>query len=61
MEIHEIDNMSVKQTNIIYDCLKSERLGIPNKLFIDGYHYCFKNLLKKINFLIDIEVVIVMF
>ena len=50
MEIQELDNMSVSQTSTIYDCLKSERLGIPNRLFIDGYRYSFKDVLKNNRF-----------
>ena len=51
MEIQELDSMSVvSQTSTLFDCLKSERLGIPNRLLIDGYRYSFKDVLKNNRF-----------
>lgn len=29
-----------------FDQFKSERLGVPNKLIIDGFLYCFKDSLR---------------
>ena len=51
MEIQELDSMSVvSQTSTLFDCLKSERLGIPNRLLIEGYSYSFKDVLKNNRF-----------
>ena len=51
MEIQELDSMSVvSQTSTLFDCLKSERLGIPNRLLIDGFRYSFKDVLKNNRF-----------
>jgi len=51
MEIQELDSMSVvSQTSTLFDCLKSERLGIPNRLLIEGYRYSFKDVLKNNRF-----------
>ena len=47
------DNMSISSSqysgSLLYH-LKSDKLGIPNKLIIDGYHYSFKDQLKNNRF-----------
>ena len=42
------DQMSLASST--FDILKSERLGIPNKLIIDGFIYCFKDSLRNNRF-----------
>lgn len=42
------DNMSIASS--AFDQLKSERLGVPNKLIIDGFFYCFKDSLRNNRF-----------
>lgn len=42
------DNLSIASS--AFDQLKSERLGVPNKLIIDGFFYCFKDSLRNNRF-----------